>query len=89
MGGAQAGYAQGVAQELERHDFRVALDLRPERLSRKIVDARENGIPVLMAVGSKEEQAGSVALRYRDGRQQSLDLLEAVQTLRPEAFPVR
>ena len=86
IGEAQAEYARRVAQELERHDFRVALDLRPERLSRKIVDARESGIPVLVAVGSKEEQAGSVALRYRDGRQSSLALPEAIAALRPEAF---
>jgi threonyl-tRNA synthetase len=86
IGEAQAAYARRVAQELEDHDLRVALDLRPERLARKIVDARENGIPVLMAVGGKEEQAGGVSLRHRDGRQESLALLEAIEALRPEAF---
>jgi threonyl-tRNA synthetase len=85
IGEAQAAYARRVAQELERDDLRIALDIRPERLARKIVDARENGIPVLIAVGRKEEQDGSVNLRYRNGRQSSVPLSEAIDALRSDA----
>jgi threonyl-tRNA synthetase len=65
----------------------VALDIRPERLSRKIVDAREAGIPVLIVVGAREAQAETVSLRRNDGEQTALPLAEAIERLRPGAFP--
>jgi threonyl-tRNA synthetase len=86
IGEAQAGYAQRVADAFAKADFRVALDVRPERLPRKIVDARESGIPLLIAVGARESKSETVSLRHRDGRQSTLGLAEAVEVLRPDAF---
>jgi threonyl-tRNA synthetase len=86
IGEAQAAYAARVSYAFQQHDFRVALDVRPERLSRKIVDAREAGIPVLIAVGAREDKAGTVSLR-RDGEQTILPVDEAILRLRPDAFP--
>ena len=86
IGAAQAGYAERVADALEAEGYRALADIRPERLSRKIVDAREAGIPLLMAVGRREEAEGRVTLRRRDGRQEVLALAEAVRTLKAEAF---
>lgn len=86
IGNAQAGYAEKVADALADHDFRVVADTRGERLSRKIMDAREAGIPILMAVGKREEADGTVSLRQRDGEQQVLRLEDAVAALQPEAF---
>jgi threonyl-tRNA synthetase len=87
IGEAQAAYAARVADAFAQQDFRVALDVRPERLSRKIVDAREAGIPVLIAVGVREAQAGTVSLRRDDGSQTALPLAQAIELLRPDAFP--
>jgi threonyl-tRNA synthetase len=86
IGEAQAAYAERVADTFAQADFRVALDIRPERLPRKIVDARESGIPLLIVVGAREAKDEAVSLRYRDGRQSVLPLVRAIETLRPEAF---
>ena len=82
----QADYAQHVAADLAADGYRVATDVRPERLSKKIVDARTAGIPILMAVGAREAWDGTVSLRHRDGRQQVLDVRAAAAALRAEAF---
>jgi threonyl-tRNA synthetase len=87
IGEAQATYATRVADAFQQQDFRVALDIRPERLSRKIVDAREACIPLLIAVGAREAQAGTVSLRRDDGSQTALPLAEAIEMLHPDAFP--
>jgi threonyl-tRNA synthetase len=87
IGEAQATYTARVADAFQQQDFRVALDIRPERLSRKIVDAHEAGIPVLVAVGAREAQAGTISLRRDDGEQTTLPLAEAIEQLRPDAFP--
>jgi threonyl-tRNA synthetase len=86
IGEAQATYAERVADVFAKADFRVALDVRAERLPRKIMDARENGIPLLIAVGAREAKSETVSLRYRDGRQSTLPLAEAMESLRSEAF---
>jgi threonyl-tRNA synthetase len=33
--------------------YRAVADVRPERLARKVVDAREAGVPLLAAVGAR------------------------------------
>ena len=83
---AQAGYAERVAAALEEKGYRAVADIRPERLSRKIVDARKAGIPLLMAVGKREERDGSVALRRADGKQEVIALEAAAEKLKAEAF---
>jgi len=85
IGDECAAYARRVADDLAAHGLRVALDLRPERLGRKIVDAREAGIPIVLAVGAREAEAGTVALRRRDGTQEVLAIAEAGARLRAEA----
>ena len=63
----QAAYANNVADDLEREGFRVAIDNRSERLPKKIVDARNAGIPIVMVVGDREAQQGKVSLSVRPG----------------------
>jgi len=86
IGEQQADYADRVAGELGAAGFRAISDTRPERLSKKIVDARETAIPILMAVGEREERDGSVTLRRRHGSQEVMSLAAAVEALRPDAF---
>ncbi len=74
-----------VAEAFEAAGLRVALDARPERLSRKIVDAHADGVPVLAAIGAREARDGTVALRFRDGGQESLPLAAAIARLEAEA----
>jgi threonyl-tRNA synthetase len=88
IGEERADYARSVAEALSAYGLRVALDLRAERLGRKIVDAREAGIPIMLAVGAREAEAGTVALRRRDGAQEVMAIEEAAARLRVEAVPV-
>jgi len=87
IGDAHADYARRVAGELGAQGLRIALDLRPERLGRKIVDAHEAGIPIMLAVGAREAEAGTVALRRRDGARMVMAIAEAGRLLCAEAVP--
>ena len=80
-----AGYAHEVAGELDARALRVVVDDRSDRVSKKIVDAREAGIPVLIAVGKREADERSVSIRRRDGSQQAMPLGDAADTLHAEA----
>ncbi len=87
IGDERADYARGVADALGASGLRVALDVRAERLGRKIVDARAAGVPIMLAVGAREAEAGTVALRRRDGAQEVMAVAEAAARLRAEAVP--
>lgn len=86
IGEAQSAYAESVAARFEHADYRVVVDTRPERLSRKIVDAREAGVPVFLAVGGIEQNDGTVSIRERDGAQATWSVDDAIAHLRQEAF---
>ncbi len=60
----------------------VALDLRNEKINRKVVDHIEQRVPVLAVVGRREAEEGSLVLRRLPGREQeTLPLAEAVARL--------
>lgn len=82
---AYAPYAMRVVQRLDDAGLRVVADCRAERLERKIVDARELQIPLLIAVGARDERDGTVSLRRRNGDQATLPLDEAIAMLLREA----
>jgi threonyl-tRNA synthetase len=84
---ANAAYAQEVMQALEEAGIRALLDSRPERLEKKIVDAREKQVPIFVAVGSRDERDGTISIRLRDGRQSTLALAAGVEHLRLAALP--
>lgn len=67
----QAGYAREVAEALTADGIRSIVDDRDETLARRIVDARALAIPVFATVGAREAAAGSVSLRWLDGRRAS------------------
>ena len=85
----ELAYAERVAQALAARDLRVTVDRGSERLPRKILDAREQGVPVMLVLGAREAASETVALRRRDGRQQSLPLAAAIEQLVAEAQPDR
>ncbi len=63
----QADYAGEVARQLRGAGFRVAEDLRNEKISYKIREHSLQKLPYQLVVGDKEMQAGSVAVRTRGG----------------------
>lgn len=80
----QQDYARTVADAFDVAGLRVVLDIRPETLSRKIVQAHADAIPIVAVVGAREVADGSVVLRNRVGGQRILPLADAVSRLRAE-----
>jgi threonyl-tRNA synthetase len=79
---ASAAYAVQVVQALEEAGVRVLLDDRPERLEKKIFDAREKQVPMLFVGGPRDERERTISIRERDGQQVVLALAEGVERLR-------
>jgi threonyl-tRNA synthetase len=65
-----APYAEKVAKELEDKGFRVETDLRNEKIGYKIREAQMQKIPYMLVIGEKESEAGTVAVRTREGGDQ-------------------
>ncbi|MEM5294065.1 threonine--tRNA ligase [Burkholderia sp. JPY481] len=80
---ASLGYAQEVLQALEDAGVRAVVDGRPERLEKKIVDAREKRVPFLVVVGKREAADRRISVRWsRDGAQREFGLAEGVGYLK-------
>ena len=60
-------YAEKVAQTLADGGLRVERDFASGTIGGKIRDAQLQKVPYMLVIGSKEEQALSVAVRARDG----------------------
>ena len=63
----QRDYAQDVVSTLKTQGFRVATDLRNEKVGFKIREAELSKMPYVLVVGEKEREAGTVAVRGRHG----------------------
>ncbi|MBC7575448.1 MAG: threonine--tRNA ligase [Herminiimonas sp.] len=62
---SQADYAQAVAQNLKKQGFRVAVDLRNEKITYKIREHSVQKLPYIVVIGDKERDANTVAVRAR------------------------
>ena len=79
-------YAKIVADELSQAGLRVRTDLRNEKIGYKVREHSLAKIPIILAIGRKEAENGTVSLRrlgYKE--QESLALADAVTRLRAEA----
>jgi threonyl-tRNA synthetase len=47
-----------------------------------IVDAREKQVPILVALGSRDERDRTISICLRDGRQSTLAFVNGVEHLR-------
>jgi threonyl-tRNA synthetase len=64
---AQADYVEGVRKSLMNQGFRVAADLRNEKIGFKIREHTLQRVPYLLVVGDREKENGLVAVRSRSG----------------------
>lgn len=64
----QAEYAAGVEKSLMQQGFRVAADLRNEKIGFKIREHTLQRIPYLLVVGDREMATEAVAVRTRTGQ---------------------
>lgn len=65
---AQAEYVQSVANSLRHQGFRVALDLRNEKITYKIREHSMQKVPFILVAGDKEKAAGTVSVRARGNK---------------------
>ena len=81
-------YAERAAARLRAEGLAVECDTRNEKINAKVRDHSVRHVPVLLVVGRKEAEMGTVALRRLGGAaQEVLTLDEAVKTLAAEATP--
>ena len=80
-----ADYSKHVTETLKRHNIRVHLDDRNEKLPAKIRDAQLQKIPYMLVVGPKEAEAGTVSVRHRTkGDQGPRPIADVVASLQQE-----
>jgi len=63
-----APYARTVKEKLDTAGLRIELDERTESLNRKVREAQVQQIPLILTVGAKEKDAGTLAVRTLDGK---------------------
>ncbi|MEE8415280.1 MAG: threonine--tRNA ligase [Desulfobacterales bacterium] len=60
-------YANDVKMKLETAGLRTEVDSRTESLNKKVREAQLNNIPLILTVGSKEKENGTLSVRTLDG----------------------
>jgi len=61
-------YARGVLARLEQEGFRAEVADSGERMNAKIRNAQLHKVPYMLVLGDREAEAGTVAVRLRDGQ---------------------
>ena len=82
-------YAREVAGRLASAGVRVETDLRNEKINYKVREHSLAKVPLLLVVGKREAEGGTVALRRlgSDEHQKTMSLDEAVAMIAAEAVP--
>ena len=84
--GAADGYAVQVKEALDKAGLRAQLDVRNEKINYKVREHSHAKVPVMLVVGGREAEEGTVAMRRMGGKdQETLALDEAVARLVEEA----
>lgn len=60
-------YSEEQKAMMEKAGIRVELDSRPESLNKKIRESQLNNIPLIVTIGKKEKENGTVSIRTLDG----------------------
>ena len=72
-----AEYSAALKEKLEAAGFRTEVDFRNEKIGYKIRSAQLEKIPYMLVIGDKETEAGTVAVRTREGKDLGAMPLEA------------
>lgn len=80
-------YAEQVAREAEAMGLRVERDFRNEKISYKVREHSVMKVPYILAVGGREAEASTVALRRLGSNDQQVgDMKETLAALRTECL---
>jgi threonyl-tRNA synthetase len=78
-------YAQKTVDDLRAAGLRAELDDRGERMQAKIRDAQLQKVPYMLITGNREQEAGTVSVRQRDGSDLgALPLFQVIDRLKDE-----
>jgi len=82
-------YAREVAASLAAAGLRVETDLRNEKINYKVREHSLAKVPLLLVVGKREAEEGTIALRRlgSDEHQKVMSLDDAVAMIKAEAVP--
>jgi threonyl-tRNA synthetase len=79
-------YARSVQAELAKAGLRSELDLRNEKINYKVREHSLAKIPLILAVGKRDQEGGTVAVRrLGEEGQKVMPLAEAVEVLKKDA----
>ncbi|MCL4389738.1 threonine--tRNA ligase [Candidatus Marsarchaeota archaeon] len=80
-----AGYAASVFEKLKANGIRVEMDGSDRTLNYRINEAQGMKIPYMIITGKKEEDADTISIRTRDGRQsQGVRLDDFIKAIKKE-----
>ena len=80
------GYAEQVAAACAKAGLRVETDLRNEKINYKVREHSLAKVPLIIAIGRREAEEGTVAMRRLGSREQEmLALDDAVRNLSEDA----
>ncbi len=82
-----AEYTQSVVDALRTKGIRVTMDSRNESIGKKIRDASDQKIPVLLIIGKKEVADGTVSVRSKLLGEEPLSLTDAVDQILAKSKP--
>jgi threonyl-tRNA synthetase len=75
-------YARKIMETLRENKFRCSIDEDADRMQNKIRKAQEMKVPLMIIIGSKEQENNVVSLRYRSGEElRNLDISDIVTSL--------
>ena len=81
-------YAHQVVAALQAQGLRARADIRNEKINYKVREHSVAKVPVILAVGMREADEGTVSMRRLGSKEQSVTGLdEAVEALAAEATP--
>ncbi len=79
-------YAAQVQAELVKAGLRSELDLRNEKINYKVREHSLAKIPLILAVGKRDQEGGTVAVRrLGEEGQKVMPLAEAIEVLKKDA----
>lgn len=76
-------YLNGVVGQLRALDVRAEVDHSDDRMQKKIRNHTTSKVPLILIAGEKDQEAGTVSFRFRDGTQQNgVPIEDAVARIR-------
>lgn len=74
-------YAEQVAQQLRDKGYRIDTDLRNEKISYKVREHSLQKVPVILCIGKREAEEGTVAIRRFGSKAQTVSSVEALLSM--------